>query len=330
MKSRLTYTISIALLFSLALAACQPADVGGGGDAEAISDDPIVIATHNWSSQIVMSHIVGGIYESMGYTVEYIPTDSQAVYESIRLGDVTLELEGWEGAFGESIDTALEKGGILDVGRHMVEGVQTVTREDWWYPTYVEDLCPGLPDWEALNACAEIFATPETGSKGRFLAGPADWLKEDQERVDALGMDFEIVNAGSAAAIWSELASASERGDPIVHFNWTPNFIEAVYDGKFVEFPEFSDACRKDPSWGSNSDLTHDCGNPAAGYLKKLASDQMPAKWPEAFQALVALNFSNAQVAEMAKLVDIDEMEPEAAAEKWLADNESLWKGWTE
>ena len=330
MKNRLTYTISIALLFSLALAACQPADVGGGGDAEAISDDPIVIATHNWSSQIVMSHIVGGIYESMGYTVEYIPTDSQAVYESIRLGDVTLELEGWEGAFGESIDTALEKGGILDAGRHMVDGVQTVTREDWWYPTYVEDLCPGLPDWEALNACAEIFATPETGSKGRFLAGPADWLKEDQERVDALGMDFEIVNAGSAAAIWSELASASERGDPIVHFNWTPNFIEAVYDGKFVEFPEFSDACRKDPSWGSNSDLTHDCGNPAAGYLKKLAWDGMPAKFPGAFATLVDIHFSNAQIAEMAKLVDIDEMEPEAAAEKWLADNESLWKGWTE
>jgi len=57
------------------------------------SSDPIVIPTHNWSSQIVMSHAVGQIFESMGNSVEYVSTDSQAVYESVRLGDVSLELE---------------------------------------------------------------------------------------------------------------------------------------------------------------------------------------------------------------------------------------------
>ena len=69
---------------------------------------------------------------------------------------------------------------------------------------------PGLPDWEALNACAEIFSTPETAPKGRFLAGPADWLKNDDKRVKALGINFEVVNAGQAAALWSELKSASD------------------------------------------------------------------------------------------------------------------------
>ena len=61
------------------------------------SSDPIIIPIHNWSSQIVMSHVVGQIFESMGNNVEFITTDSQAVYESVRLGDVTLELEVWEG-----------------------------------------------------------------------------------------------------------------------------------------------------------------------------------------------------------------------------------------
>ena len=32
---------------------------------------------------------------------------------------------------------------------------------------------------------------------------------------------------------------------------------------------------------------------------------------------------------EMAKFVDIDEMEPEEAAAEWLANNESVWKAWT-
>ena len=82
------------------------------------SSDSIVIPIHNWSSQIVMSHVVGRIFESMGNNVEFVTTDSQAVYESVRLGDVTLELEVWEGAFGASFRAALEKGGLHDAGDH--------------------------------------------------------------------------------------------------------------------------------------------------------------------------------------------------------------------
>ena len=55
------------------------------------STDPIMIPLHNWSSQIVVSHVVGNVFTSMGNSVEYVTTDSQAVYESIRLGDVSLE-----------------------------------------------------------------------------------------------------------------------------------------------------------------------------------------------------------------------------------------------
>jgi glycine betaine/proline transport system substrate-binding protein len=102
------------------------------------SDDPIVIPIHNWSSQIVMSNVVGQMLEQNGNAVEYVTTDSQAVYESVRLGDVSLELEVWEGAFGASFRAALEKGGIVDVGDH-----NAVTREDWWYPMWTKDACPG-------------------------------------------------------------------------------------------------------------------------------------------------------------------------------------------
>ncbi|MEJ6708698.1 MAG: glycine betaine ABC transporter substrate-binding protein, partial [Amylibacter sp.] len=159
------------------------------------SSDPIVIPIHNWSSQIVMSNVVGQMLEGMGNNVEYVTTDSQAVYESVRLGDVTMELEVWEGAFGASFRAALEKGGLHDAGDH-----NAVTREDWWYPMWTKDACPGLPSWEALNDCAAVFATAETGGKGRYLDGPVDWLKHGKERVDALGMDFVVINAGSAAA----------------------------------------------------------------------------------------------------------------------------------
>lgn len=287
------------------------------------SSDPIVIPIHNWSSQIVMSNAVGQMMEEAGLNVEYVTTDSQAVYESIRLGDVTLEMEVWEGAFGASFRAAMEKGGIVDVGDH-----DAVTREDWWYPMWTKEACPGLPDWKALNECAEVFATAETGDKGRYLDGPVDWLKHGKERVEALDMDFVVINAGSAAALWAEIGAAEADKRPVVVFNWTPNFAEAVWPGEFVEFPQWEDGCDKDPAVGLNPDALYDCGNPANGYLKKAAWEGMEEKWPTAYCVLEQVNFSNPQIAQMAKLVDTDDLEPEDAAAEWLDNNADTWEPW--
>ncbi|MEN8659511.1 MAG: glycine betaine ABC transporter substrate-binding protein, partial [Marivita sp.] len=97
---------------------------------------------------------------------------------------------------------------------------------------------------------------------------------------------------------------------------------------EFVEFPEWVDGCDKDPAVGPNPNALYDCGNPANGYMKKAAWDGMEAKWPSAYAILEKIDFSNPQIAEMAKLVDIDEMEPIEAAEVWLEANEDVWKGW--
>jgi glycine betaine/proline transport system substrate-binding protein len=64
--------------------------------------------------------------------------------------------------------------------------------------------------------------------------------------------------------------------------------------------------------------------------MKIAAWDGMKDKWPAAYATLQQVNFNNAQIAEMAKLVDIDGMEPEDAATEWLAANEAVWKPWTE
>ena len=105
---RLLSLISAVLITLVSFTTVQAAD----------SKKPIRIPTHNWSSQVVMAYVIGGIFESMGNNVEYVPADSQAVYESIRIGDVTISHEVWESAFGKSFTTALDKGGLLDWGDH--------------------------------------------------------------------------------------------------------------------------------------------------------------------------------------------------------------------
>ncbi|WP_419921609.1 ABC transporter substrate-binding protein [Candidatus Poriferisodalis sp.] len=341
--SRIRTAAFVLLALALFASACtsDDEDSTGGTDAPAAteapaapatteaememadSSDPIRIPLHNWSSQLVGAEVVGGILEEAGFSVEYVPSDSQVVYQSMCDGDIELVHEVWEGAFGVAFQEQVDAGCVLDYATH-----NAVTREEWWYPIYVEDQCPGLPDWEALNACASIFATAETGDKGRFLGGPVDWLKGDEERVEGLGMDFAVINAGSAATLWAELDAASVDETPIVLFNWTPNFVEAVYEGRFIEFPTFEDACRTDPEWGINAELTHDCGNPADGYLKTGVGIHFPETWPTAAAIVQRMDFTNPMLAAMAAAVDVDNKEPSEAATEWLAANEDLWRSW--
>ena len=284
------------------------------------SKKPIVIPTPNWSSQDVMAYVIGGIFESMGNNVEYVPADTQAVYESIRNGDVTISHEVWQSTFGKSFYTAMAKGGIIDAGTHTA-----LTLEEVGVPQWVIDknLCPGLPDYKALLKCADVFATPDSGGKGRILEGPQSWHGvEYPDRVEALlGDNWVVKFAGGADALWAELASAKKEGRGTIIFNWTPNFTDA--DGfVFIVWPPYYPGCRKQDGGDSKS------GSPK-GWLKKAAHYKFPKTHPRAYMAFSQMSFNAGQIGSMAALVDINGMTHKDAAKKWLADNEDVWKPFT-
>jgi len=288
------------------------------GQSLADSSEPIVIPTHNWSSQVVMAYVIGGIFENMGNNVEYVSADSQGVYEAIRLGDVTISHEVWQSSFGKSFQNAIDAGGLIDAGTHSAP-----TLEEMGVPTWVIDqnLCPGLPNWEALKDCKEVFATADSGGKGRWLEGPQSWHGDLMpERIDALGLgdDYVVKFAGGADALWAELASAKAEGRGTIIFNWTPNFTDA--EGfTFIEFPEYTDGCRTvDGGDGS-------CGSPK-GWLKKAANADFPTTHPDAYAMFEKLSFSTTSIGQMAALVDIDKMDHKSAAASWLADHEDVWR----
>ena len=293
------------------------------GAETAHAEDPIRIPLHNWNSQLVGAEVLGRVLQKAGVQVEYVPADSGAVYEALCQGDVDLVHEVWEGSFGPAFEKQVKKGCVLDVSTYDVQ-----TREEWWYPLYVEEVCPGLPDWQALNKCAEVFATAETAPKGRYLAGPAEWMKGDDQRVAGLGLNFQVVNAGSDSILRAELLSAVDRKQPIVVFNYTPNWIDAKIPGKFVEFPKYVEGCSSDPKVGPSAEYAHDCANAWPGYMKMAAWSGLPEKNPTAYEIVKRVNLTNAQVAQMYALVEVDGLDPQAAATKWMEDNESTWQHW--
>ena len=315
-------------LFSLTVISCakKSSTSSSTTDDDTTTTDskmPIIIPTHNWSSQVVMAYVIGGIFESIGDRVAYTPSDSQAVYESIRLGDVTISHEVWQFAFGKSFDAARDKGGLLDWGDH-----EARTLEDMGFPNWVMDkgLCPGLPNWEALKSpsCARNFVTPDSGGKGRWLEGPQSWHQNLMpQRLEALGLGdlWTVKFAGSADALWAELAAAEKEGRGTIIFNWTPNFTDGA-GFTFIKFPPYYDGCR--PVDGGDGK----CGSPD-GYLKKAVNAKFPETHPHAARVFKKMSFTTSQIGTMASLVDTDKMAHADAAKKWLDDYKNVWEPWT-
>ncbi len=289
--------------------------------ANASPEEPVRIILNEWTSQVVLSKITGKIFTRMGYPVEYQRVDSHRQWGGLHRGYYHVQVEVWEGTQKEVLERVIKKGGILQAGTH-----DAITREDWWYPTYVEESCPGLPDWKALKSCYGIFATPETSPRGMYITGP--WDKTDRIRIRALDLKFEVVHVENAEVLRSRLKEAVRKRKPILILNWTPDWVEAHYEGKFVEFPPYAPECETNPGWGINPDDIQDCGAPRNGWLKKAVWAGMKERWPCAFETFKNLNFSNMMISELALKVDIGGMSPDDAAETWILENKALWESW--
>lgn len=288
------------------------------------SSDPIKLTLNDWTGQLVTTQLMGRVLEEAGLAVEYVQADYLASFAGLETGDLHIAMEMWETTAREAMDAATATGNVVNVGP---TGMQA--KEEWWYPSYMKDRCPGLPNWEALKseACAEAFSTAETAPKGRYLGGPVTWGGFDDERVEALDLPFEVIHAGTDAALFAELESAIQREAPVLLWVYAPHWAPAKYSGEWVEFPEYTAECYGDPAWGLNPDLAYDCGKPF-GEIWKVAWAGVKDKWPRGYAAVEAFTISNDEMGAMITEVDLNGKTVDQVVADWMAANEDTWKAW--
>ena len=286
------------------------------------SKDPIKMTLHDWTGQLITTNIMAEVLKKAGNNVELVQADYMAQFAGLQTGDLHLAMEMWETTGRSAMDEYIPDGRVVNVGTTGMVGI-----EEWWYPSYMKEQCPGLPSWEALNDCAEVFSTTETAPKGRYLGGPVTWGGFDEERIEALGLDWEVIHAGTDAALFAELESAYQRKAPIMLWIYAPHWAPAKFDGEFVEFPGFTTECYNDPSWGLNTNATHDCGKPR-GPIWKVASSQLKEKWPSAYSAVEAFTLDNKEMGNMVAAVDLDGESVESVVADWLSNKKSKWESW--
>lgn len=292
--------------------------------AEVESSDPIKLTLHDWTGQLVTTKIMGEVLKKAGYNIEYVQADYIAQFAGLKTGDLHVAMEIWETTGRDAMDEATATGKVENLGE---TGMQAI--EEWWYPSYMKEKCPGLPSWEALKdeACAEAFSTAETAPKGRYLGGPVTWGGYDDERAAALELPFEVVHAGTDAALFAELESAYQRKAPIMLWVYAPHWAPVKYDGEWVDFPKYTKECYEDAAWGSNPDEKHDCGKPR-GPIWKVAWTGVKDKWGGAHKAISAFNVNNDEMGAMVADVDLNGKKVDEVVAEWMAKNEGRWSSW--
>jgi glycine betaine/proline transport system substrate-binding protein len=286
------------------------------------STDPIKLTQNDWTGQLITTALMGEVLKKAGYNVEYVVAEYLAQFVGLESGDLHVAMEIWATTGQEALEKSVATGNVENLGE---TGMQAI--EEWWYPLYMKEKCPGLPNWEALKDCGEAFSIPETAPKGRYLGGPVTWGGFDEERIEALELPFEVVHAGTDAALFAELESAYQRQAPIILWIYAPHWSVAKFEGEWVEFPPYSKECYEDPAASVNPDATHDCGKPR-GAIWKAAWSGLKDKWPGAHKAISAFNITNDEMAALITKVDIDGQTVEAVAAEWIAANEPRWQEW--
>jgi glycine betaine/proline transport system substrate-binding protein len=146
----------------------------------------------------------------------------------------------------------------------------------------------------------------------------------DQQIIDSLGLDFQVVYAGSEAALLTELESAYEAQEPLLFYFYKPHWAFVDYDLTEVALPEYTEACAEAAAGdgeGYNCDYPEDV-------LYKALNEELGTSDPVAFEFLSNMTYTNEEQEEIAHLIDVDGMAPEEAAAQWVGENEDIWSAW--
>jgi glycine betaine/proline transport system substrate-binding protein len=308
-------TLKSALVATTLIASASVAS----GQSIPESTDPIKVVLNDWTGQLFSANVAGLLLQEMGYTVEYVSAGALPQHVGLQQGNLHFVSEVWSNNVGDIYPNALAAGEVVNLGSLGLD-----LKEGWVYPPYMEEACPGLPDYRALYECAPAFAAPDTFPKGRLITYPADWGTRSRDLVASIDMPLEPIAGGSEGAMIAELRSAIDAQQPILMMMYQPHWIFSEYELNFVEWNPIEGECVEESQERETA-----CGFQQAT-ADKVVWGGFEAEWPAAYRMLSALTLTNADENAAILAVDTQGAKVEDIAADWVAKNEATWKPWIE
>jgi glycine betaine/proline transport system substrate-binding protein len=316
-------------ILSLLTAACSsggtgssaaPASPGTGASADPGTGakpgegTTVNIAINPWVGYEASAAVVADVLEKeLGYTVAKKNLAEQVSWEGFETGEVDVIIENW--GHDDLKKTFIEERGVaVDAGPTGNLGII-----GWYVPPWLAAEHPDILDWNNLNTYAQEFKTSESGEKGQFLAGDPGFVTNDAALVKNLGLDFEVVYAGSEAALIEAFRTAEAEKQWLIGYFYEPQWFLAQVPLKKVALPAWTAGCDADPEKVA-------CDYPEY-VLDKIVSKTFADEGGAAYEVVKNFTWTNDDQNVVADYIN-EGMTPEEAGARWVTDNEAKWKAW--
>ena len=279
--------------------------------------DAIVFSDLNWDSAQIQNRIAMYIVEhGYGYPVDTVFGGTIPLQTGLLNGDTQVTIEIWLPNQQEWWDNVTKTGQVIPVGKSLDDNWQSA----FVVPTYVVEQNPTLKTVFDIPDHVDLFVTPESGDKARLVSCISSWgcAKINEGQVESYGLSdhIDLVDPGSATALFADLEGAYEKGDNWLGYLWGPSKPAAELDLTLLEEP----ACVGDagPETG--------CAYPVANILVAI-HPSLIGRAPDVVEFLRLWDFQAAsQVALDAWIAD-NEAEFEDAAVYFLKTDD-VWTNW--
>ena len=306
----------VVSVIAIVLAACSGSGSSAAPSGGGATDEVVDLAVNPWVGYEANAAVVGYLLENeLGYTVEYKDLVEQVSWEGFESGEVDAILENWGHA--DLVQTYVtDKGVAVNAGSTGIDGVI-----GWFVPPWMATEYPDITDYTKLNGYADLFKTSESGDKGQFLAGDPSFVTSDAGMITGLGLDFEVVYAGSEAALIEAFRKAEQDKTPLLGYFYSPQWFLNEVPLVKIELPPYTAGCDADPA-----KIT--CDYAPYTPLDKYISKSLETTAPSAAQFIKNFSWSAADQNEVANDITNNDMSREDAAKKWVEANEATWKAW--
>ncbi len=217
---RLIKKKSVGLLLTVLLVALL-----AGCSSEASGGKTVKLAYVAWDSEIASTYVVKEVLESkLGMSVEMLQVDAGPMWAGVADGSADAMVAAWlPGTHASYLEQYGDK--MEDLGANL-EGTKTGLA----VPTYVE--INSIEDLKNSDLAEKL--------QGRIVGiepGAGIMMSTEQAITDYGLSDYTLLESSSAAMV-QELEKAYQNNEPIVVTAWTPHWMFANMDLKYLEDPK--------------------------------------------------------------------------------------------
>ena len=306
---------------AVAAALVAVALTGGSAAAKTNACGTVTINEQAWAGSTANTYVVKNVLEkSLGCKVSITKVAEVPVYQAMADGKTDAILEDW-GHVDQQKQYVKQQKTVVYAGKNGVTGVI-----GWYIPTYLMKQYPQFKTWKGLKGKETLFKSPESGSQGMFLGGDPSYQQKDQTLIKALHLNFKFVSVGAEPAQVARWEQLYKQHKPVIFYWYDPQYLNATYQLSMVQLPPRFKGCQDDEKQGGNP-AKYACAYPKY-VLTKFMSKKFATSGSPAVGVIKRFSWTNADQNVVAGMIAGQHMDPDKAAQKWIAANQAKVNKW--